>query len=86
MVRLTLKQCSYLAAVAKHGSIAEAARTLNMSQPAVAQALDPVRNLIIAASGRWLVRTTAGHQTCRQYKRYSFCYKSQDAHEFPPPG
>ena len=40
MVRLTLRQCSYLAAVAEHGSIAEAARTLNMSQPAVAQALD----------------------------------------------
>jgi len=40
MVRLTLKQCTYLAAVADYGSIAEAARALNMSQPAVAQALD----------------------------------------------
>lgn len=40
MVRLTIRQCAYLAAVADHGSIAEAARSLNMSQPAVAQALD----------------------------------------------
>ena len=40
MVRLTLKQCAYFLAVADQGGIAQAARTLNISQPAVAQALD----------------------------------------------
>ena len=40
MVRLTLKQCGYFVAVADQGGIAQAARRLNISQPAVAQALD----------------------------------------------
>lgn len=40
MVKLTLKQCSYFLAVADHGGITQAARALNISQPAVAQALD----------------------------------------------
>ena len=45
MVRLTLKQCAYFQAVADHGGIAQAARALNISQPAVAQALDKLEAL-----------------------------------------
>ena len=40
MVRFTLKQCRYFLSVADHGGIAQAARALNISQPAIAQALD----------------------------------------------
>jgi len=40
MVRFTLKQCAYFLAVVEHGGIAQAARSLNISQPAVPQALD----------------------------------------------
>jgi DNA-binding transcriptional LysR family regulator len=40
MVRFTLKQCAYFLAVAEHGGIAQAARARNISQPAVAQAID----------------------------------------------
>ncbi|MCP5081160.1 MAG: LysR family transcriptional regulator [Alphaproteobacteria bacterium] len=40
MVRFTLKQCTYFLAVVEHGGIAQAARSLNISQPAVSQALD----------------------------------------------
>ena len=45
MVRLTLKQCSYFLAVADRGGIAQAARALNISQPAVAQALDKLEEI-----------------------------------------
>jgi len=45
MVKLTLKQCAYFVAVAEHGGIAQASRVLNMSQPAVAQALDKLEHL-----------------------------------------
>lgn len=45
MVKLTLKQCAYFVAVAEQGGIAQASRTLNLSQPAVAQALDKLEHL-----------------------------------------
>jgi len=45
MVRLTLKQCAYFVAVAEQGGIAQASRVLNISQPAVAQALDKLEHL-----------------------------------------
>lgn len=45
MVNLTLKQCTYVLAVAEQGGIAQAARVLNISQPAVAQALDKLEDL-----------------------------------------
>ena len=45
MVRFTLKQCAYFLAVADQGGIAQAARALNISQPAVAQALDKLEAL-----------------------------------------
>ncbi len=45
MVRLTLKQCTYFVAVTEQGGIAQAARVLNISQPAVAQALDKLEQL-----------------------------------------
>jgi len=45
MVNFTLKQCSYFLAVVDHGGIAQAARSLNISQPAVSQALDKLEDL-----------------------------------------
>lgn len=45
MVKLTLKQCAYFVAVANHGGIAQAARVLNISQPAVAQSLDKLEQI-----------------------------------------
>ena len=45
MVKLTLKQCAYFVAVAEQGGIAQASRVLNISQPAVAQALDKLEQL-----------------------------------------
>lgn len=45
MVRMTLKQCAYFVAVAEQGGIAQASRALNLSQPAVAQALDKLEHL-----------------------------------------
>ena len=45
MVKLTLKQCAYFLAVAEQGGIAQASRVLNISQPAVAQALDKLEHL-----------------------------------------
>jgi len=40
MVRFTIRQCAYFLAVAEQGGVAQAARALNISQPAVAQAID----------------------------------------------
>jgi len=40
MVSFTIRQCAYFLAVAEHGGVAQAARALNISQPAVAQAID----------------------------------------------
>ncbi len=45
MVRFTLKQCTYFLAVVEHGGIAQAARSLNISQPAVSQALDKLEEM-----------------------------------------
>jgi len=45
MVKYTLKQCAYFVAVAEQGGIAQAARVLNISQPAVAQALGKLEQL-----------------------------------------
>ncbi len=44
MVRFTLKQCAYFIAVAEQGGIAQASRALNISQPAVAQAIDKLEH------------------------------------------
>jgi DNA-binding transcriptional LysR family regulator len=45
MVNFTLKQCAYFVAVAEQGGIAQASRVLNISQPAVAQALDKLEQI-----------------------------------------
>ena len=45
MVRFTLRQCSYFRAVAENGGIAQAARALNISQPAVAQAIEKLEDV-----------------------------------------
>lgn len=44
MVRLTVKQWMYFVSVAQQGGIAQASRALNISQPAVAQALDKIEH------------------------------------------
>lgn len=45
MVKFNLKQCAYFDAVAEHGGIAQAARTLSITQPAVAQGIDKLEQL-----------------------------------------
>ncbi|MEH6445003.1 MAG: LysR family transcriptional regulator [Oceanospirillaceae bacterium] len=45
MVKLTIKQCTYFVAVAEQGGIAQASRVLNISQPAVAQAIDKLEHV-----------------------------------------
>ena len=45
MVNITLKQCTYFVTVADMGGIAQAARSLNISQPAVAQALEKLESI-----------------------------------------
>lgn len=42
MFKLTLKQCRYFVAVVKYGGLAQASRKINISQPAIAQAMDKV--------------------------------------------
>ncbi len=44
MVRYTLKQLTYFSAIAQHGGIAQASRALNISQPALASALDKLES------------------------------------------
>lgn len=44
MVRMTLRQCRYFLAVIDCGGITQAARALNISQPAVSQALDKLED------------------------------------------
>ena len=46
MVPFTLRQCAYFLAAAENGGISQAARALNISQPAVAQALDKLEALL----------------------------------------
>ena len=70
MVRLTLKQCAYFVAVADQGGIAQAARTLNISQPAVAQALDKLEQicglrLFVRHHARGTELTPQGRAFCR---------------------
>lgn len=40
MFNITIKQCRYFVAVAKYGGMAQAARNIYISQPAIAQAMD----------------------------------------------
>lgn len=45
MVKFTLKQCMYFEAVSRCGGVAQAAREINISQPAIAQAVDKLEGL-----------------------------------------
>lgn len=45
MVKFTLKQCKYFEAVAQYGGLAQAAREINISQPAIAQAMDKLEHI-----------------------------------------
>ncbi len=45
MVRFTLKQCAHFIAVAEYGGIAQAARRLNISQPALAQSIGKLEQM-----------------------------------------
>ncbi len=45
MFNITIKQCAYFNAVAEQGGIAQASRVLNISQPAVAQAIDKLEHI-----------------------------------------
>ncbi len=46
MVNFTLKQLTYFSAVAEHGGIAQAARALNISEPAIASAVDKLEQML----------------------------------------
>ncbi len=46
MVNFTLKQLAYFSAVAEHGGIAQAARALNISVPAVAAGIDKLEQVL----------------------------------------
>ncbi len=45
MVKFTLKQCRYFEAVSRYGGMAQAAREINITQPAIAQAMDKLEEL-----------------------------------------
>jgi DNA-binding transcriptional LysR family regulator len=45
MIRITIRQCTYFRAVAKTGGISSAARSVGISQPAVAQAIDKLEEM-----------------------------------------
>ena len=70
MVRYTLKQLYYFQAVANHGGIAQAARVLNLSQPAIAQALNKLEhqydfNLFLRHHSRGMELTPQGRELYR---------------------
>lgn len=70
MVRYTLKQLHYFHAVADHGGIAQAARYLNLSQPAIAQALNKLEhqydfNLFLRHHSRGMELTPQGRELYR---------------------
>ena len=70
MVRYTLKQFYYFQAVADHGGIAQAARVLNLSQPAIAQALNKLEhqydfNLFLRHHSRGMELTPQGRELYR---------------------
>ena len=67
MVRYTLKQLYYFSAVADQGGIAQAARVLNLSQPAIAQALNKLEDqyqlrLFVRQHSRGVELTSQGRQ------------------------
>ena len=67
MVRYTLKQLYYFVAVADQGGIAQAARALNLSQPAIAQALNKLEDqyqltLFVRQHSRGVEMTSQGRQ------------------------
>jgi len=67
MVRYTLKQLYYFCAVAEHTGIAQAARALNLSQPAIAQALNKLEDqyqltLFVRQHSRGVELTSQGRQ------------------------
>ena len=71
MVRYTLKQLYYFTAVADHGGIAQAARALNLSQPAIAQALNKLEEqyelvLFLRQHSRGVELTAQGRQLYTQ--------------------
>ena len=70
MVRYTLKQLYYFSAVADQGGIAQAARVLNLSQPAIAQALNKLEDqyqlrLFVRQHSRGVELTSQGRQLYR---------------------
>ena len=78
MVRFTLKQCGYVLAVAEHGGIARAARALNISQPALAQAVDKLEmmvglTLFIRHHARGVETTRQGEEFLKLARRLVDC-------------
>lgn len=84
MFRFTLKQCSYFTAVAEHGGIAQAARALNVSQPAVAFALDKLESaleltLLERHHARGVSLTPQGEEFLRLAYRLLGCAQEVDS-------
>ena len=71
MVHFTLKQIHYLQAVVQHGGLAQAARHINISQPAIAQAMDKLEDicgfkLFVRHHAKGFELTPKGHLVYRE--------------------
>ncbi len=71
----TLKQLSYVAAVARHGSITEAAKHVGLSQPAISEALKDLEeefgfSIFVRQPARRISLTTAGQRFIRYANRF----------------
>jgi DNA-binding transcriptional LysR family regulator len=83
MVRFTIRQCVYFLAVARHGGVAQAARALSISQPAVAQAIDKLEEstglrLFVRHHARGMELTLQGRAFLDQAQTLAGCAEHMD--------
>lgn len=83
MVRFTIRQCVYFLAVARHGGVAQAARALGISQPAVTQAIDKLEEsiglrLFVRHHARGMELTLQGRAFLDQAQTLAGCVERMD--------